>query len=112
MALRARMPAVRDASRAVGNSSSTRSRMDSGGGGAFTGEDAPLPIAIVRDLVVFHRADLVRDTGEDAAEVAQRLADLAGLLELMRSSRMVRSCGPVRFFSTDIAWRTSPRASK
>jgi hypothetical protein len=30
----------------------------------------------------------------------------------MRSSRMVRSCAPVRFFSTEIAWRTAPRDSK
>src|SRR5690606_12155288 len=31
--------------------------------------------------------------------------------EVRVSSRMLRSCAPVRFFSTDMAWRTSPPAS-
>jgi hypothetical protein len=48
-----------------------------------------------------------RNAGEDAAEAAQRRPDLDAPLA-MRNSRMLRSCAPPRFFTTEIAWRTSP----
>ena len=93
--------------RSVVRASRSRPCRRGAGGARDPPPKPPLAAEAARSFVLPGGAGDRRDAGQDAAELAQRLADLMPPLA-RRNSRMVRSCSPLRFFTTEIACRTSP----